>query len=56
MCGVRRKSAVSGMPYLQYEERKCEISGGSRLQYREKVVQCEENIYCTRIATPTVIG
>ena len=56
MCVARRKSAVSGMPHLQYEEKKCAVPGGSRLQHGEKVVQCEENVYSTRIATPTVIG
>ena len=53
MCGVRRKSAVSGTSHLQYEERKCAVPGGSHLQYGEKVVQCEENVYNTRIATLT---
>ena len=44
----RRKSAVSRMSHLQYEERKCAVPGGSHLQYEEKVVQCEEKVYSTR--------
>ena len=31
MCGVRRKSGVSGVSHLQYEERNCAVPGGSHL-------------------------
>ena len=49
MCGVRRKSGVSRMSHLPYEERNCAVLGGSHLQYEEKVVQCGEcRIHCTR--------
>ena len=35
-----RKSALSRMSHLHYEERKCAAPGGSHLQYEQKVVQC----------------
>ena len=35
-----RKSAISRMSHLHYEERKCAAPGGSHLQYEQKVVQC----------------
>ena len=45
---MRRKSAVSAMSHLQYEERMCEISGGLHLQYEDTVVQCKERVYGIR--------
>ena len=46
--GLRRKSAVSGMPHQQDEERKCAVPLLSHLQYDEKVVQCGEKVYSFR--------
>ena len=48
MFGLRRKSAVSGMPHQQDEERKCAVPLLSHLQYDEKVVQCGEKVYSFR--------
>ena len=53
---MRRKPAIKGLSHLQYEERNCALPGWSHLQYEEKVVQCEEKVYNTRIATSTLIG
>ena len=63
MCGVSRKYAVSEMPQLQYEERKCAVPGGSELQYeerkcavpenlqyKEKVLKCKERVYNIKMA------
>ena len=38
VCGVRRKSGVSRMSHLQYEETNCAVLGGSQLQYEEKAI------------------
>ena len=56
VCAMMRKSAVSGMSHLQYEQRKCAVPGGSNLQYEEKVVHCEERVYRIRKATSAVGG
>ena len=45
MCGMTTKSAVSGISYLQYEERKHAIQGGSHLQYEKK--GCSVRRECT---------
>ena len=34
----------------------CAVPGESYLQYEEKVIQCEERVYSTRIATSDVGG
>ena len=44
------------MSLMQYKERMCAVPGESYLQYEEKVMQCEERVYSTRIATSDVGG
>ena len=39
---------------MQYKERMCAVPGESHLQYEEKVMQYEERVYSTRIATSDV--
>ena len=51
MCGVRRKSAVSGISHLKYEKRKCAVPGGLHLQYEKNFVQCERRMYSIRMTT-----
>ena len=41
---------------MQYKERMCAVPGESYLQYEEKVIQYEERVYSTRIATSDVGG
>ena len=42
---MRRKSAVSGMSHLKYEQRKCAVPGRSHLHYEKNFVQCEKRVY-----------
>ena len=44
------------MSLMQYKERMCAVPGESHLQYEEKVMQYEERVYSTRIATFDVGG
>ena len=54
MCGLRRKFALSTISHLQLEGRKCVVPLLSHLQQEDKVVQCEEKVFSTRIATLAV--
>ena len=54
MCGLRRKFALSTISHLQFEWRKCAVPLLSHLQHKDKVVQCEEKVCSTRIATLAV--
>ena len=56
MCGVRKKSVVSGMSHRRCKDRECAVPGVSYLQYEKKVVQCEERVYRMRRATFAVGG
>ena len=44
------------MSLMRYKERMCAVPGESHLQYKEKVMQYEERVYSTRIATFDVGG
>ena len=54
MCGLRRKFALSTISHLQVEGRKCAVPLLSHLQHKDKVVQHEEKLCSTRIATSAV--
>ena len=54
MSGLRRKFALSTISHLQFEGRKCAVPLLSHLQHKDKVVQCEEKLCSTRIATLAV--
>ena len=54
MCGPRRKLALSTISHLQVEGRKCGVPLLSHLQHKDKVVQHEEKLCSTRIATSAV--
>ena len=54
MSGLRRKFALSAISHLQFEGRKCAVPLWSHLQHKEKVVQCEEKLCSTKIATSAV--
>ena len=54
MSGLRRKFALSTISHLQVEWRKCAVLLLSHLQHKDKVVQCEEKLCSTRIATSVV--
>ena len=42
---MRRRSALSRMSHLLYEETKCAVSGGLHLEYEEKL--CSVRRECT---------
>ena len=54
MIGLRRKFSLSTISHLQFEWRKCAVPLLSHLQHKYKVVQCEEKVCSTRIATSAV--
>ena len=54
MSGLRRKFALSTISHLQFEGRKYAVPLLSHLQHKDKVVQCEEKLCSTRIATSAV--
>ena len=54
MTGLRRKFALSTISHLQFEGRKCAVPLLSHLQHKDKVVQREEKLCSTRIATSAV--
>ena len=54
MSGLRRKFALSTISHLQFEGRKYAVPLLSHLQHKDKVVQCEDKLCSTRIATSAV--